>query len=356
MVGVFPEPLFASREFPQMPPGRLCPSLLQTLTQGMEALPRLLNGLSTERFTRTVSSQVDDAKIDTECVCHFIGRRRRNFQRHSQVERSVAIDEISLSLDRIHTRLLIGTETEWDKHTARDRQEGHDINALEVHHPLIVDNRTLRPECRFDALIPLIDIGCFADSPNSQLCRQMIGSTQFTIGHLLQLKLVGNLGFKCLFSNVVTSSVKSMHGVKQRLSLFSCRSEFQEHRLFHGLSIARLRDTVKQWKVFLWLSQQAISPPLECRRIPCLFFVKGSARTMVMQDSVSTAFHTGIGQTNLIAIVATGPNFSLYINHQYVNKGSDSANTLSSGLVGVSADSNSNPTEVAYSDARVWML
>ena len=77
---------------------------------------------------------------------------------------------------------------------------------------------------------------------------------------------------------------------------------------------------------------------------------------MVMQDSVSTAFHTGIGQTNLIAIVATGPNFSLYINHQYVNKGSDSANTLSSGLVGVSADSNSNPTEVAYSDARVWML
>ena len=87
-----------------------------------------------------------------------------------------------------------------------------------------------------------------------------------------------------------------------------------------------------------------------------LLYMKGSASTMVMQDSVSTAFHTGVGQTNLIAIVATGPNFSLYINHQFINKGSDSANMLSGGLVGVSADSNSNPTEVAYSDARVWML
>src|SRR3989441_10608794 len=88
MVGVFPEPFFASREFLEMPPGRLCTSLLQTLTQGVEALPRLLNLLTTERFTRTVSSQVDDAKIDAESICYFIGRRRRNFQRHSQVERS----------------------------------------------------------------------------------------------------------------------------------------------------------------------------------------------------------------------------------------------------------------------------
>src|SRR6266849_9487720 len=98
MVGVFPEPFFASREFLEMPPGRLRTSLLQTLTQGMEALPRLLNLLTTERFTRAVSSQINDAKIDAECVCHFIGHRCRNFQRHSQIEHSVTIDKISLSL------------------------------------------------------------------------------------------------------------------------------------------------------------------------------------------------------------------------------------------------------------------
>src|SRR5260370_13395870 len=99
MVGVFPEPVFASREFPQMPSGRLCPSLLQTLTQGMEAVPRLLNGLPTEGLTRTVSSQVDDAKIDAKCVCHFIGRRFRNIQCHSEGERTLTIDQINLPFD-----------------------------------------------------------------------------------------------------------------------------------------------------------------------------------------------------------------------------------------------------------------
>src|SRR3989442_1199337 len=88
-----------------------------------------------------------------ECACHFIGRRFRNIQRHSQVEHSVAIEQVSLSLDGIQTGLLIGTETEWDKHTARDRQEGHGVNALEGHDPLIIDDSTLWPKRWFDALI-----------------------------------------------------------------------------------------------------------------------------------------------------------------------------------------------------------
>src|SRR3989442_10297458 len=275
MVGVFPEPFFASREFLEMPPGRLCTSVLQTLTQGMEALTCLLNGLPTERFTRTISSQVDDAQVNAESSIGSIRRGFWHLKGHSQVERSVAIDKISLSLDRIQTGLLIGTATEWGKHTARDSQEGHGVNALEGHHPLIIDDSTLRPECGLNALIPFVDIGCFVDGTDSQLSRQMIGGTQLTVGHLLQLKLIGNLRLKCLFSNVVTSSVKSVHGVKQYLSLFSCRSEFQEHRLFHGLSIARLREVVKWIAMgsFSLLPQQAIPPPLESRRLPCLFSV-----------------------------------------------------------------------------------
>src|SRR6266849_686334 len=276
MVHIFAETGFTPRKFLEMSFCRFRPVLLQALSKGVQTLSCLLNGLPTERFTRTVSSQVDDAKIDAECICHFIGRRCRNFQCHSQIEHSVTIDEISLSLHRIYTGLLIGTETEWDKHTARERQEGHGVNTLEGHYPLIIDDSTLRPECGFDALIAFVDIRCFADGTDSQLSRKVIGGTQLTVGHLLQLKLVGNLRFECLFSNVVTSSVKSMHRVKQCLSLFRCRSEFQEHCLFHGLSIARLREDVK-WIArgsFSLLPQQAIPPPLESRRLPCLFSVK----------------------------------------------------------------------------------
>jgi len=87
-----------------------------------------------------------------------------------------------------------------------------------------------------------------------------------------------------------------------------------------------------------------------------LLYVNGSARKVVIPSGSSAAIRIGLQQTNLIAIVATGPDFNLYINHQFVTKGSDDAYTLRSGLIGVNADANSNPTEVAYRDARVWRL
>ncbi len=246
MVGVFPEPFFASRESLEMPPGRLCASLLQMLTQGMEALPRLLNGLPTERFTKAVSSQVDDAKIDAECACDFIGHRFRNIQCHRQVERAVAIEQIGLPFDGIHAGLLIGTETEWDKHTARERQERDGINALKVHDALVIHHGSLWPERRLDALISLVGFTGLADAPDSQLSSKFVRGTQLAIHQLLQRKFVGCLFSKGDISYVVGSLIECVHGVKQSLGLFRCRSKFQEHRLFHRTSVHPLIEVVNR--------------------------------------------------------------------------------------------------------------
>ncbi len=68
----------------------------------------------------------------------------------------------------------------------------------------------------------------------------------------------------------------------------------------------------------------------------------------------SPAIKTGYNQSNLIAVVAQGNSFDLYVNQQHIAHASD--NTFSIGQIGVVASDTSKPTEVAFSNAKVWTL
>lgn len=66
----------------------------------------------------------------------------------------------------------------------------------------------------------------------------------------------------------------------------------------------------------------------------------------------SPAFKTGLNQPNLIAVVARGTNFYLYINGQFVDNMSDTS--FGSGQVGVFAGDKFNPSDVAFSNLKIW--
>jgi hypothetical protein len=66
----------------------------------------------------------------------------------------------------------------------------------------------------------------------------------------------------------------------------------------------------------------------------------------------SAALVTGLNQTNVIAAVAQGSTLTIYFNKQKVVSASDS--TFSHGQIGLVADANTNPTEVAYNNVKVW--
>jgi len=71
----------------------------------------------------------------------------------------------------------------------------------------------------------------------------------------------------------------------------------------------------------------------------------------------SSLFNTDVGQPNVIAVVANGTQFVLYINGQMVNSVSDT--TYSAGQIGLFADNLANPNttdEVAFNDVKVWTL
>src|SRR6266566_4859953 len=74
----------------------------------------------------------------------------------------------------------------------------------------------------------------------------------------------------------------------------------------------------------------------------------------VLQSGTSLAIKTGLNHSNLIAVVASGSNIDLYVNHQHIAYFNDSI--YSQGQLGVCAQDTSHATEVIYSDALVWKL
>ncbi len=68
----------------------------------------------------------------------------------------------------------------------------------------------------------------------------------------------------------------------------------------------------------------------------------------------SAAIKTGLNQQQALAVVAQGSTLTLYVNKQDIKSVTDT--TFSQGQVGLVAYSVSNPTEVIFSDAKVWTL
>jgi eukaryotic-like serine/threonine-protein kinase len=66
----------------------------------------------------------------------------------------------------------------------------------------------------------------------------------------------------------------------------------------------------------------------------------------------SAAITTGLNQVNTIAVVAQGSTLTVYVNKQKLSSVTDSSFTH--GQIGLFADANNNPTDVAFNNAKVW--
>jgi hypothetical protein len=74
----------------------------------------------------------------------------------------------------------------------------------------------------------------------------------------------------------------------------------------------------------------------------------------IIQGGSSSAIKVGLNQSNLIAIVAQGNTFDLFVNKHYITSVNDS--TYSEGAIGTVAHATSKPTEVVFRNAMVWTL
>lgn len=84
-----------------------------------------------------------------------------------------------------------------------------------------------------------------------------------------------------------------------------------------------------------------------------LSLVNGSS-TNPLANGKNLAIKQGLNQINLIAVIAQGNTIKAYVNHQQIASVTDS--TFSTGKIGIMANPISNPTEVIFSNAKVWTL
>jgi hypothetical protein len=80
---------------------------------------------------------------------------------------------------------------------------------------------------------------------------------------------------------------------------------------------------------------------------------------ILVGPTFSLVIHRGLGQTNLIAVVAEGNTIRLYVNRQQIDSVTDSA--YSHGYIALVAETyisttDFHPTEVVYSNAKLWVL
>jgi hypothetical protein len=85
-----------------------------------------------------------------------------------------------------------------------------------------------------------------------------------------------------------------------------------------------------------------------------LFTTKDMTHSTSLAYGNSPSINKNLGQGNLLAVIARGSSIYFYINKQYV--GSMTDGTYQSGQIGVLAEDNTNPTDVAYSNLQVWKL
>ena len=83
-------------------------------------------------------------------------------------------------------------------------------------------------------------------------------------------------------------------------------------------------------------------------------FVWAPAGPKILKSGSSSAIHAGYNQANVIAVVANGNSFDLYVNYQKIASADDA--THSHGNIALWADDNSNPTEVVFRNEKVWTL
>jgi hypothetical protein len=85
-----------------------------------------------------------------------------------------------------------------------------------------------------------------------------------------------------------------------------------------------------------------------------LYISKDAKNSVPIAEDSSPAIKTGPGQVNTLAVIAQGSNIYMYINKQFAASVNDG--TYAAGEIGVFAGDNTNATEVAFSNVRVFSV
>ncbi|HTK08102.1 MAG TPA: hypothetical protein VL485_13105 [Ktedonobacteraceae bacterium] len=85
-----------------------------------------------------------------------------------------------------------------------------------------------------------------------------------------------------------------------------------------------------------------------------LYLSQDDTHSSTLASATSTDIKKGVGQVNLLTVIAKGNDIYLYVNQQYITHVTDAS--YAKGQLGVFGSNGGNPTDAAFSNAQVWQL
>ncbi|HEU0003508.1 MAG TPA: hypothetical protein VFQ36_21555 [Ktedonobacteraceae bacterium] len=85
-----------------------------------------------------------------------------------------------------------------------------------------------------------------------------------------------------------------------------------------------------------------------------IFIEQNHNWTTELSEGTISSFTHGPGQKNTLAVIAQGSHMYFYVNRKFVTQVQDS--TYSNGFLGVSVSDSTEPAEVIYTNAQIWVL
>ena len=233
VVHVTSEPGLSTREFLEMTFGAIGPTALKIGLEVIYLGSNVLDTVTGELFAGRINGNVLDPEIDADNTNRFDLGRLGNFNDDVEIELPPFENEVGLSSDPIEPGFVVLADDNRDLYPAFESQERNEIETFPGHESLIVDDRSVRIEGRFDRFVSLVGFAGLRDSSDRHLSGEVKLFPNRIINDLLQLDLIGGTKLKGFVSHEVAGGVKLMHRLANSLNLFWSRFKFDLERLHH---------------------------------------------------------------------------------------------------------------------------
>ena len=256
VVNVPVESTFTFSDLLQMAFRRLRSDTLKCRSDRSSPFTNVINLLTGKYFSSAISSNVDNTKINTKNILRDNHRVGRSINHDGDKELPVSVDKISLTTNLFVVNRTVFTDLYREFQSAVQGCYRDTIQPFPRKVALVINDSTFRFESGLDTPIPLVYFSNLRNHTDCHLCRKVVSFLNGVIHFLLQLDFIGGVRMKSNFSNLVTSSVKLMHGLDESLGFFIRSFKLDKHSLHHYI------ECRTQWIIRLSVGKKDGIPPL----------------------------------------------------------------------------------------------
>ena len=214
------------------------PCFLQVRTMGANTATGRLNAFARIGTACAIGGNFNDAKVNPQNALRLNQRRVGKAHRRQQIEVAIDKGEVTFPLLKSQKAALILTAHERQFQPAVNRPDGNLSSVcVPAQDTVIVGNRACRLKRAPGALVQLVGVGHFTDTPNDDLSGKTRSNALDSVLPFVKRVLAEGLVLPSPRADTVTNGIGGLHGALQGVRLFGCNEQFDLCSKFQSIDI-----------------------------------------------------------------------------------------------------------------------